>query len=171
MNLVNPRDYRLIKLVYLKHLYYSSREPKGLLERLDLMESKGLKYFSLNIHNYWSVHYKKKCLIFGIPTVQMQHDSWLLFLCAISVGWTWFRGRTGCHWRAGVKGQQHCIFLQPPLPQLHMRKHLSCGASVHSPSSNVKSHELTQSICMWHYSSFEWNSWLSSPMLSKLEWV
>lgn len=39
--------------------YFSCRDPKDLLERLDLMESKDLKYFSFNIHSYLSINYYK----------------------------------------------------------------------------------------------------------------
>lgn len=47
LNLVNPGDSFIIELVSkaFHDTYYSCRDPEDLLERPDLMENKGLRYF------------------------------------------------------------------------------------------------------------------------------
>lgn len=82
MYLLSPRDGCIIKLVGLFKAchdgYYSCRDPKDLLERLDQMESKGLKYFSLNIPHNSSIHHSR---VFGfiVDSLQIIHESFPLF--------------------------------------------------------------------------------------------
>ena len=77
--------------------------------------------------------------------VRRTNQTWLNpFVCSNFLGRAWCRRRTGCHWRTGVKGQQHLTIFFCNHPFNLCILEVFCHVEIQSqpPSSSRKNHDL-----------------------------